>query len=271
MVACGGVKQVELALARDDLNPVGTDHVVDGIGIDASRVHDRTAQDVTGGGVEAEAAIRAVDARHLGVKAEGDAVCNRALRHATYEAEGVGDARRRRVEGAHGLIGDVWLHLLELVALDDTQALNAVPDASVEQRLEGRSAILARTHDEGAAAVVRDPQLVAEREHEPVALDVEPCHERASLGVIARVDERGIGLRGALADVVRTFQHQDVSVASRELPGNRAARYARADNDDVVHRNWHEPLLSTPTSQRRVYCLYRVLWTSIRGAAHSIR
>ena len=55
-------------------------------------------------------------------------------------------------------------------------------------------------------------------------------------GVEARMDNGAVGLAGAAADVLLALEHEEAPLTAAEIPGDGAARHARADNDHIIHK-----------------------------------
>ena len=62
------------------------------------------------------------------------------------------------------------------------------------------------------------------------------CHQAAVRGVEARMDNGAVGLAGAAADVLLALEHEEAALTAAEIPGDGAARHARADNDHIIHK-----------------------------------
>ena len=87
-----------------------------------------------------------------------------------------------------------------------------------------------------AAAAIWEVQFTGQRLHQLAAAQIEFCHQAAVRGVEARMDDGAVGLAGAAADVLLALEHEEAALTAAEIPGDGAARHARADNDHIIHK-----------------------------------
>ena len=87
--------------------------------------------------------------------------------------------------------------------------------------------------EQRAGALERDADFFGVVEQQPVAARDEPGFQRAGLGVIAGVQDRGVGLAGAGADVARVQEH-DAQLKARQFARDGGADIPGADDCDVV-------------------------------------
>ena len=231
--ARGAVQEEVVAPAGDDGHGIVRDHVVEPAGVNACGVDHDSGLQVASDGPDPPAALDFLDVGDLGVELELHAVAGGVLCQGVCQAEGTDNAAGGGIEGGDGPVGDVGLQGCQLLPLDDAQALHAVFDAVlVEPDQVGTVSLVQHDHERAVLAVV-EVQLLAQGGHHLAPEDVELCHEGAVLGVVACVDDGGVGLGGAAADILRPLHHEDGCVLPGELPGNGTAANACADDDDI--------------------------------------
>ena len=205
------------------------------VGVDAGGVHDAAGGEVACRRGDLPGAVDALEARDLGVEAELDAVLIGVLGKRPVELERVHDGCRGSPERGDHIIGQIGLELAQAVARDDLEALDAIRDTAVEQRLKCGEALLVRADDERADVLEVDAQILAERPHERSAAHVELRHERARLRVESCMDDGRVGLRRAAADILLTLDDADREPPLGELPCGGGTGDTGADDHYVIH------------------------------------
>ena len=147
-------------------------------------------------------------------------------------------ARRRRPQGTADRFGKIRLHGAHLVAGEELHPRHAVFHAARVECLQGFQLRLTERQNVAAGLPERHVQPSAKLRHQPVPLHIQPRHVRAGMGVVARVDDGGIGLAGTVCNVVALFQHRHGQLVARQLVSARRTDDAAADDDDIVH-NFH--------------------------------
>ena len=233
--AGGAVQQEVIAPAGDDLHGRAACLIVELIRVQTRGVYHHLGLDVALGGVQLPAAVHGGHFQHFGVKLELRAVLGGVLGEGKGQAEGAHNAAGGGVQGGHGVVGDVRLHLLQLVLLHDAQALYPVGHAVFIQLVQGGAVLLAHAHNQAAVLLVVEVQLLGQGGHHPAALHVQFGHEGAVGGVKTGMNDGAVGLGGAAAHVLFPFHHQNVCLVAGKLPGDGTAGNACADDHDVIH------------------------------------
>ena len=80
-----------------------------------------------------------------------------------------------------------------------------------------------------------DVQLLADFGEHLVSQDIEFGFFGAGHRVIAGVDDRRVGHRGLVADVVLLFQDQYIQFVLRKVPGDERTDSSRPNHNDISH------------------------------------
>lgn len=229
------VEQAVLAGAGGDAEGVAAHLAVHLVGVQAGGVHHGAGGKLAVRGGQPIAAAAPLDALHLLVEVEFDAVGGGVFGEGDGHFVGAGDAAGRGVQGGDRLPADVRLHLLQALPVDYRQLRDAVFPAARQQALEDGARFLVQAEDEGADALERELQLPRPLLEHGVAGDVGFRLEAARLGVVAGVDDGRVGLAGAGRHVGRGVEGGDGEAAARQLPGDGAADHPGSYDDDIVH------------------------------------
>ena len=229
----GTVQQEVVAAAGDDGHGVVGDHVVDLVSVNAGSIDDDLCLEVALDGLDLPAAVDLLNAGDLSVELELCAVGSSVLSQSVVQTEGADDGAGGSVQSSNSLIGDVRLHLDQLVALDDAQVADAVGNAVLVQLHQVGTVFLGQHDDQGAITLVMDIQILCQLLHHLTALNVQLCHQGAVGGVVASMDDGGICLGGAAADVLIAVDDENVSLLPGKFPGNGAAGDACADDNNI--------------------------------------
>ena len=246
VVACSGVKKHVLSAARDNLQLVLADHVVNLVRVDACSIHHAARKDAAAWGLKGKAALRpALDGRNRGIKDELDSVGCGILGKGNVQPKGINDAGRWRPERADGIRRNVGLHGTKRVSVNNLEVGHTIGHTSREELAEPSHVALACAHDEGANVLDCELQLLCQLVHEGVALDIESSHERAGHGVVTGVHDGRVGLGRATADVILALDHADARRGLRKLSCRGAAGDTGPNDHDVVAAFplLHRPLL----------------------------
>ena len=95
--------------------------------------------------------------------------------------------------------------------------------------------LLVKAEDEGAVVPEGEIQLFGKLGHHFAAADIEPCLQRPGDAVEAGVDDGGISLAGALADVALTVNDAAGETVSHQFSCDGTPRRSRADDDNIIH------------------------------------
>ncbi len=166
-------------------------------------------------GLHAPAALDGGKAGDDGIKLELYAIFCGVLGKSISQAKGTDDAAGGCPQGSHRVIGNVRLHLDQLVAFDNAQALYAVVHAVFVQLYQIRAVLLAQTHHQAAALVVGKIQFFGKGRHTAAALHIQFGHQAAMGGIVACMDNGAVGLGGAAADILLLIQHQNICFTAR--------------------------------------------------------
>ena len=162
----------------------------------------------------------------------GNILCQR-----NGQIERADNAAGRRPERGDGVFRHVRLQLVQALRVHDLQLLDAVFHAVFIQRPQLRQILLGHADDERAVHFERKIKILRKLRHHEIAFEIHFCHQASVRGVEARVDNGAVGLGGAAAHILCLFQHQHPSLIAGQVPRDRAAGNACADNDDVVQKD----------------------------------
>ena len=180
----------------------------------------------------------AVDFLHIGhftVKLELNTVLGGIFRQGEGQAERTDDSTGGCIEGGHGVVGDVGFHGPQGIPLQNLQLLYAVFQAVFIQRHQCRTVFFAHHDHQRAVVFIVKIQFFGKLRHHPAALDIELCHQGTMLGVIACMNNGGIGFGSSAAHVFGTLDNQNLSLLAGQFPGNGAAGDTCADYDYIIH------------------------------------
>ena len=124
---------------------------------------------------------------------------------------------------------------IHLVAGDDLARAVAVALGLVLQRGQRVALLLGPGDQQGARALDGDAGPFGVGTEQLVTAGDEPGLERPGLGVEAGVQQGGVGLAGAITDVVAALDQRDGQAGPPEGAGDGAADDAGADHDDVAN------------------------------------
>ena len=210
------VQQEVIAAPGNDLHRVGGIHgVVQLVRMHTGGVHHQARLKAALVGLHAPAALDGGKAGDGGIKLELYAIFCGVLGKSIGQAKGADDAAGGCPHGSHRVIGNVRLHLDQLVAFDNAQALYAVGHAVFVQLYQIRAVLLAQTHHQAAALVVGKIQFFGKGRHTAAALHIQLGHQAAVGGIVACMDNGAVGLGGAAADILLLIQHQNICFTAR--------------------------------------------------------
>ena len=176
-----------------------------------------------------------LDAGHFAAEFQLDSVAHGGLRLRDAQAPRVDDGGGRRVQRCDNVFREVRLHLVRLLRVKDAQTRHAVADAVFEQVLEVLLLLLIERQNERADALVANRQVAAQLLHDLRAANIQLCHERAVLRVVARVNDGAVGLCRTHGNVVLALEHEHAQPVLRERIGKRCADHAAAHDGYIIH------------------------------------
>ena len=210
------VQQEVIAAPGNDLHRVGGIHgVVQLVRMHTGGVHHQARLKAALVGLHAPAALNRGKAGDGGIKLELYAIFCGVLGKSIGQAKGADDAAGGCPQGSHRVIGNVRLHLDQLVTFDNAQALYAVGHAVFVQLYQIRAVLLAQTHHQAAALVVGKIQFFGKGRHTAAALHIQLGHQAAVGGIVACMDNGAVGLGGAAADILLLIQNQNICFTAR--------------------------------------------------------
>ena len=176
-----------------------------------------------------------LDAGHFAAEFQLDAVAHGGLRLRDAQTPRVDDGGGRRIKRRDNVFREVRLHLVRLLRVEDAQTRHAVADAVFEQVLEVLLLLLIERQNERADALVADRQVAAQLLHQLRAANIQLCHERAVLRVVACVNDGAVGLCRTHGNVVLALEHEHAQPVLRERIGKRCANHAAAHDGYIIH------------------------------------
>ena len=217
------------------------EHGVDEVGAQAGGVDYPACRDWPPAGVHRGGITTGVDAVDTVAGQQGDAA-----------VDGVGGQREVDRPGAddrlvgHGHTAErPWPEVRQLrvdgLGVDEFAAVIAVGFGLVFQRRQGVELFLVPGDQDGAGVLDRDAGVGGVFGEQVIAAADHGRFQRAGLGVETGVQDGGVGLAGAVADVVAGFEQRDRQLVAGQFSSDGGADDAGADDDDVVAgRSGHE-------------------------------
>ena len=233
VITGGAVQQEVVTTAGNDGHGVVGNHVVNLVSVNAGSVDNDLSFEIALDGRNLPAALDLLDAGDFCVEFELNTVGSCVFSQSEVQAEGADDSAGGSVQSSNGSVGDVGLHSDQLVTLDDAQAFNAVCNTVFVQLNQVGTVFLADHDDQRAITLVMEVQILGQLFHHDTALDVQLGHQRAVSGVVTSVNDSGVCLGGAAANVFCTFQNQNVCLLTGQFAGNCAAGNTGADDDNI--------------------------------------
>ena len=215
---------------------MGRGHVVDGVGVDAGGIHQIAGGEISLAGVDQPAAAGFLDAGDLGFQMKPGPVADGGFRQSQTVFPGGTDGGGGSVEGGLYLVRQLGVHTAGLVAGEDFQAGHAVGVAPGLEGVQGGALLRGEGQHKRAAGPIGDVQLLAQLPGQSHTPHVEPGHQGAGQGIIAGVENGGIGLGGAVGHVVFLLQNAHPDLVFGELKGRGGAHNAAADDEYIVHK-----------------------------------
>ena len=231
------VQQAVIAAPRRDVQLAGRYHVVQHVRIDARGVDDIARFKIAVIGVDRPIAVLPRKAGDFGIELEFHAVVKGILCQRNGQIERADDAAGRRPECGDGVFRHVRLQLVQALRIHDLELLYAVFHAVFIQRAQLRQILLGHAHNERAVHFERKIKILRKLRHHEIAFEIHFCHQASVRGVESGVDNGAVGLGGSAAHVLRLFQHQHPPLVAGQVPRDRAAGNACADDDDVVQKD----------------------------------
>ena len=233
-VAAGGTVQQEVVTtAGHDGHGVVGNHVVNLVRVDAGSVDNDLGFVIALDGLYLPAAVDLLDAGNFAVELELNAVGSCVFSQSKVQAEGADNGAGGSVQSGNSVVGDVGLHGNQLVPLNDSQAFHTVLHAVFIQLDQVGTVFLADHDDQRTVALVVEVQILGQLLHHEAALDVQLGHQRTIGGVVAGMDDGGVGLGGAAADIFCALQNQDISLLTGQFAGDGTAGNTCADDDNI--------------------------------------
>ena len=217
------IQQIVVAPAVDDGHFLGGNQIVDLACVDTGGIDHHFGKEISLGSVDQPAALHLLQTNHLGIEGKGCAVGGGIFRQGNIQTEGAHDGAAGGPESRHRIIADVGLHPNQLFPVDDPQFLDTVGNALFVELAKLGTVLFRHAQHQAAAAVIVEVQVFGQLLHKIAAPDVQLCHQASGLRIKAAVDNGGIGLAGAAADILFLFQNQDIGLIPAQLPGNGAA------------------------------------------------
>jgi len=231
------IQQIILPLAGDDVQLLFGQLIVQLGGMNAGAVHNQVGLEYALIGDQTEALAGLFDLLHPGIHMECRAVHRRVIRQRTGQLVGAGQAAHGLQQGADHLGIGVGLQLKDFIPFDDPLGLYAVFHALLIQGLDGSALFLAEGQHHGPGTAVGRVHLRAQGRIHHGALHIQPGLQGTGRGVKARVNDAAVGLAGSVGYILSALQHGNGGLIAGQQPGNRAAYYAAANNDDLLVQN----------------------------------
>ena len=183
-------------------------------------------------GVQVVQLVLAGDGRDLVVKEEVHAVGVCVLGQSHGVQERVHDAA---VLGPHGKLAHHGGHqLMQLFLVDHLEAGAAVDRALFHGALQLFHVLGGVAHQDLAAALEREVQLLGQLIHDLVALHAAFCLQAAGGVRKAAMHHGGVAAAGLIADIQIFLQHCNAQLVAGQLARDGAADDARTDDDHIV-------------------------------------
>ena len=244
-----------LALPGVNSKALVADHRGDPVGIYPGGIHHEAGLQLpvgsraAGGRAHRKHPVRLLYVHNLALQPQFQTVGNRVLRQGNTHLVGRSNRGFRAVERRYRLRPHIWFELLQLGPLHDLQTLDSVQLAVLLQPLEGAALLLRKGQHQRSAALQPEVELLVQPVVHPVSADAQLALQRPVLGGISAVDNRTVGLGGAVPDIHRLLAEHNIQLVARELPGNRAADHSASYNAYIVHTT--HSIHSRPPTQTR--------------------
>ena len=227
-------EDVELALARMNAEVALSDHLRDVVAVQPRGVDDPRRLDLALRREDApHAAAAGLDAGHLAVEQELDAVLGGVLRLGDDHQELVDLRVARAVDAALDRRVQHRLHLQYLLARQELVVPDAVLPGAVEQLRHLRHLVVREDRRDAAAVDDRDVEVAAEdvdhgvRNRADLAFQRPDRHRRAGRG------QSAAGLGGVAAHVVVLVADEDLGLELGKLASQRRSDRAGADDENI--------------------------------------
>jgi hypothetical protein len=230
------VEDDQLAAAGRDGEGVAAEHAVDLVAAQAGRVDEPAGGHGAVGRREAEAAADALDPGHRSVPAELAAREHGLGSERQGRRERADDRLVRHLEGCSRAGGEVRLALVQLGGVELADRVVAVGVRALDDAWQLLALLVIPGDEQGASAFQRDADARGVLGQQLATARDETRLERAGLGVEAGVEQGGVRLACAGADVQLFLEKGHIEVEASELAGDRRADHAGPDDYDVpVH------------------------------------
>ena len=218
------VEDDQLAPARGHGEVVVAETSVEGVGVQSGRVDEVPgAQGAPAGGEDMAAALP-TRLLHAGVEVQVHSVPDRLGGVPQCRRPGADDALAGHVQSAERAGAEVRFACEELGRLDEAGIGVFVAYGLLRQVRERRELFLVPGDEQRADRFDGDARLRSVRGESAGALADEACFEGARYRVEAGVQDRGVGLGGALADVVLGLDDRDAQArVAGQFAGDLAA------------------------------------------------
>ena len=123
---------------------------------------------------------------------------------------------------------------IDLCRVDDLAVPIAVGDGLVAQAGQGVELLVVPGDQDGAGVLDRDAGVAGVFGQQPIAAADHRGFQRAGFGVEPGVQDRGVGLAGAVADIISGVEQRHRQLVAGQFAGDGRADDTGADHDDVM-------------------------------------
>ena len=267
------VEDQQFTAARGDGESVVAELGVEVVGAQAGSVDDPPAADVAGGGDQGGVVGGLGAGQHVGdgrAAAQLDAALDGVGGQREVGGPGADDGFAGHGESGQGAgaeFGDAAVHL---VGVDDFAGLVAVALSLVLQVRQGVDFLIGPGDEQRAGPLDGNAGLLGVVPEKVVAAGDEPGFQGAGGGVVAGVQQRGVGLAGAVTDVVSGVDEGHGQAGAGQVAGDRGSDDAGADDDDIadVRGGGGHGCVSLGASAAVAACFHRCRCSAARSADH---
>lgn len=230
------VEDDELAAARGDGEVVVAEFPVEFVGVESGGVDQVAGAQRSPGGGEGVDFVVAVDVPHPAVEVQMDSGAHGLGGVGERGGPGADDALVGDFERAEGTRSQMGLAGTQFLRVQEACRAVVVPLRLRQQGRQCGQLFLVPGDEQGPDAFDGDAGLGRVRAESVLPLAYEPGFQGAGYGVESGVQDGGVGLRGAVADVVGGVQECGAQPVAGQFAGDGGADDARADDGHVVGR-----------------------------------
>ena len=210
-------------------------HLVDLITVQPGGIYNVAGLKIPLGGVQAVAAIYAVNAGDGGGKLHLAAVHHRGFGQRQGKFPRADNSSRGRIKRSGHLFAHIRLQCMYLIGGQQLHTGNAVFQPLPVQHLQVALILLIEGQHQGTDLIPFDIQLFTKLLGQLYAAYVGFGHQAAGCGVVTGVKNGAVGFGGHIGHIVFRLQHQYTAVIPAQFIGGSSAPNSAADDGNIIH------------------------------------